>query len=30
LKLEISYRVIILGRILVAFRGFCEDYIFSW
>ncbi len=30
LKLEISYRVIILGRILVAFRGFFEDYILSW
>jgi hypothetical protein len=30
LKLEISYRVIISGRILVAFRGFFEDYIIAW
>jgi hypothetical protein len=28
LKLEISYRVFIFGRILVSFRGFFEDYIF--
>jgi hypothetical protein len=26
-KLEISYRVIISGRILVSFRGFFEDNI---
>jgi hypothetical protein len=30
LKLEISNRVIISWRILLAFRGFCEDYIFAW
>jgi hypothetical protein len=31
LKLEISFRVIISGRILVSFRGFfLEDYIFAW
>jgi hypothetical protein len=28
LKLEISYKVIISGRILVSFRGFFEDYIY--
>jgi hypothetical protein len=28
LKVEISYRAIISGRILVSFRGFFEDYIF--
>jgi hypothetical protein len=28
LKLEICYRVMISGRILVSFRGFFEDYIF--
>jgi hypothetical protein len=28
LKLEISYRVIIWGRILVSFRGFFDSYIF--
>jgi hypothetical protein len=30
LKLEISHRVIIYGRILVSFRGFLEGYIFAW
>jgi hypothetical protein len=30
LKLEISYRVIISGRLLVSFRGFSKDYIFAW
>jgi hypothetical protein len=31
LKLEISYRVMISGRILVSFGGFVfEDYIFAW
>jgi hypothetical protein len=31
LKLEISYhRVVISWRILVSFRGYCEDYIFAW
>jgi hypothetical protein len=29
-KLEISYRVVISGRILVSFRGFFEDNIFGW
>jgi hypothetical protein len=28
LKLEINYRVIISGRILVSFRGLFEDYDF--
>jgi hypothetical protein len=30
LKLEIRYRVIISGRILVSFRGFFEGYILAW
>ncbi len=30
LKLEINYRVIISGRILVSLGGFFEDYIFAW
>jgi hypothetical protein len=30
LKVEISYKVIISGRILVSFRGFFQDYIFAW
>jgi hypothetical protein len=30
LKIEISYRVVISGRILVSFRRFFEDYIFAW
>jgi hypothetical protein len=30
LKLEISFRVIISGMILVSFRGFFEDRIFEW
>jgi hypothetical protein len=31
LKLEISYRAIIISwRILVSFRGFFEEYIFTW
>jgi hypothetical protein len=29
LKLEISYRVVTSGMILISFRGFFEDYIFS-
>jgi hypothetical protein len=28
-NLEISYRVMISGRILVSFSGFFEDYIFA-
>jgi hypothetical protein len=30
MKREISYRVIVSWRILVAFRGFFEEYIFAW
>jgi hypothetical protein len=30
LKLEMSYRVIIIRKILVSFRGFFEDYILAW
>jgi hypothetical protein len=30
LKLEISYRVMISGRILVSLEDFFEDYIFAW
>jgi hypothetical protein len=30
LKLEISYRVIIIRKTLVSFRGFFEDYILAW
>jgi len=30
LKLEITYKVVISGRILVSFRGFFEDYILGW
>jgi hypothetical protein len=30
LKLEMSYRVIISGMILISFRQFFEDYIFAW
>jgi hypothetical protein len=30
LKLEISYRVILSWKSLISFKGFSEDYIFSW